>query len=144
MLNILENSESPQVKLINEWGQAFAKRDIDLIANLLHKDYRHISYPRSLGRPEETREEWLQHIARIINLWTEDEVNPIVLYSIRSSPAKSLLQPTVHSVIDIPGKVIVHVRLPNRTKLYAHNSNVTYLLAVHQQDEDLNWGGDDP
>ena len=70
-----ENSDSPQVKLMHEWGQAFHQKDLSLIAKCLHKDFRHTSYPQSLGMPEETREEWLEHFAGIISLWTDHEVS---------------------------------------------------------------------
>ena len=72
-----ENSDSPQVKLIREWGGAFEKIDMDAVAKTLHKDYRHTIYPRSIGRPEQNREEWLKHIAGLSSLWTKVEVSYI-------------------------------------------------------------------
>lgn len=69
-----ENPESPQVKLMHEWGRGYVERDIDLIAANLHKDYHHIIYPRSLGMPEETREQYLQHMKGVIPLWSDNEV----------------------------------------------------------------------
>ena len=72
-----ENSDSPQVKLMREWDQGFEKRDLALIAKSLHKDYRHTYYPRSLGKPELTREQWLGYIAGVISLWTDREVSCI-------------------------------------------------------------------
>ena len=72
-----ESSESPQVKLMHEWGSGFRKRDLNLIVKALHKDYRHIIYPRSLGMPEQTREEWFEHFAGVIALWTDLEVTYI-------------------------------------------------------------------
>lgn len=71
----LEASDSPQVNLVHEWGRGFEKQDLDHIAKLLHKDYRHISLPRSINRPEENREQWLQHIGAVIGLWTESGVS---------------------------------------------------------------------
>ena len=109
----LENSASPQVKLIYEWGQGFEKKDPSLIAKSLHKDYRHIAYPRSLGLPEKTKEEWLERLVEIMSLWTENEVSYISRYLDPLPAAESSPQPTMHSLIaDIPGKVIVHVRIP--------------------------------
>jgi len=70
-------SNSPQVKLMLEWDQGFQKRDLALIAKSLHKDYRHSTYPRSIGRPEQTREEWLDHIASVLSLWTDHKVSEI-------------------------------------------------------------------
>ena len=73
-----EGSESSQVKFIlGEWRQAFEKRDIDLIAKHLHKDYRHTSYPRSLGEPDQTREQWLEQFGEFLGLLTENTVSLI-------------------------------------------------------------------
>jgi len=84
----LVNSDSPQVKLLLEWGKGFEKRDFDLLAKPLHKDYRHIAYPRSLGRPEQTKEEWLGHIAGVLDIRTAQQVE---LYSkLRLEPPSSL------------------------------------------------------
>ena len=65
-----ENFDSPQVKLVHECRQGFGTRDLGRIANTLHKDYRYVPYPKSLGQPEKTKEEWLAHLATIISLWT--------------------------------------------------------------------------
>ena len=77
LASLLASSDSPQVKLVHKWGLAFEKKNLDLIAELLHKDYRHTTYPRSLGKPEKTREEWLEHIAGVISLRTEQDVSRI-------------------------------------------------------------------
>jgi len=68
------NSDSPQVKIMREWGRGFVERDLDLLEKHLHKDFRHFTYPQSLGISEETREEWLKHIAGVIGLWTDNQV----------------------------------------------------------------------
>ena len=67
-----ESSDSPQVKLFYECTLGIQTRDLDRVANVLHKDYRYVAYPRSLGKPEQTKEEWLGQYAGIINLWTSD------------------------------------------------------------------------
>ena len=43
----------------------------------MHKDFRCVNYPRSLGKPEQTREELLEHWAGIISLWADTEVSYI-------------------------------------------------------------------
>ena len=68
----LESSNSPQVKLFREWGQGIQTRDLGLISKGLHKDFRFVVYPRSLGKPEQTREEWLGQIAGVLKIWTAD------------------------------------------------------------------------
>ena len=112
-MSSLEASESPQVNLVHEWGRGFEKQDLDHIAKLLHKDYRHISLPRSINRPEENREQWLQHIGAVIGLWTESGVSYIgfPFHHPRLNPST---QWTIHSITEAPGKVVVHVSInPN-------------------------------
>ena len=77
----LEDPNSPQVKVMLEWDQGFQKRDPTLLAKYLHKDYRHTYYPRSLGKSELTREQWLEYIAGVIGLWTDREVGYIDYHS---------------------------------------------------------------
>jgi hypothetical protein len=72
-----ENSDSPQIKLFREIGWAFQMGDPVLIAKTMHKDYRYIPYPRSLGQSEKTKEEFLEHWTGIISLW---DVNTEVSY----------------------------------------------------------------
>ena len=69
-----QTTDSPQVKLILDWAEGFKKADKDLIAKHLHKDHRRIIYPRSLNRPEVTREEWLSRAGEILKHWTDIDV----------------------------------------------------------------------
>jgi len=69
------SSASPQVKFVLEWSGGFEKRDLDIIAKPLHKDLRYIIYPRSLGRPEQNKEEFLGYFTKVIPLWTNNEVS---------------------------------------------------------------------
>ena len=75
-----KNSDSPQVKLIRVWLDAVEKKDLAPIAECLSEDYRNTIYPRSLGEPEQSKEEALEYAARVFNLWTEFEVNHISCY----------------------------------------------------------------
>ena len=71
-----EPTESLQLKLVHSFFEAFKNRDIDRIATFLHKDHRRIYYPRSLGLPELTREQWLKFAATFIReYWTDCEVS---------------------------------------------------------------------
>ena len=67
-----ENSDSPQTKLFYECRQGFKTRDLDRAGKVLHKDFRYVSYPRSLGKPDQTKEEWLGQWAAILGLWVGD------------------------------------------------------------------------
>ena len=68
-------SDSPQAKLMNEWHEAFGKKDIDLLTKPLHKDFRYAVYPRSLNMPEQSKDEWYAQTAATINLWTSMDVS---------------------------------------------------------------------
>jgi hypothetical protein len=66
-----ESSDSPQTKLLFECSQAVQTGDLSAHVKYLHKDFRNVCYPRSLGRPEETKEDLLERWMGIISLWTD-------------------------------------------------------------------------
>ena len=68
-------SESAQVKFIKAWGQGFQKKDLNILASGLHKDFRMATYPKSLNKPVQTKEEWLAELGKIIPLWLETTVS---------------------------------------------------------------------
>ena len=72
-----ENPDSPQIKLFREITRGFHTRDPAIIAKTLHKDFRNIYYPRSLGHPEQTKEDFVGQWAGMMSLWT---ANPEVNY----------------------------------------------------------------
>ena len=77
-----ESSDSPQAKLFYECRQGFKTRDLDRAGKVLHKDFHYVSYPRSLGKPDQTKEEWLGQWAAILGLWVGDpEVGHIGSFS---------------------------------------------------------------
>lgn len=47
-------------------------RNIEVVANCLHKDLRRVTYPRSLGVPDFNKEEWLQEVRDLFYAWAED------------------------------------------------------------------------
>ena len=65
-----EASDSPQVKLFLECSRGFQKKDMAATAKSLHEDCRYVVYPRSLGRPDQTKEGWIEQWEGIISLWT--------------------------------------------------------------------------
>ena len=82
----MSDPNSPQLKYIHEWLQAIQARDLEHLGKCLPKDYRHTYYPRSLGKPEQTKEEYLEYVAGFFNLWTEFEVSYISRYSVLLFP----------------------------------------------------------
>ena len=71
---------SPQINLVLEWAGGF-KKDSDTLAKLAHKDFRYITYPRSVGRPEYNKEEFLKYMGKTISLWTEHKVSHVGYFS---------------------------------------------------------------
>jgi len=108
----MSNSVSPQAKLVQDLGQGFHNKDLDAIAKTLHKDFRYVTYPRSLNLQDKTKEEFLEYLKGIVPLWTEVKAS---YFSHRTSfvAANSIPQETNHSITEAPGKVIVHVRISN-------------------------------
>lgn len=106
----LESYASPQIKLINELDQAWIARNASLLAKCLHKNYRFVTLPQSLGKPSVNRDEWLAIMAGVLSGTIQFEASYTGCYSILTL-AQSLLQPTYHSVVEAPGKVVLHVRV---------------------------------
>src|SRR5258708_4939510 len=69
-----------------------------------------ITHPRSLGKPDQTKEEYVKHTGEVISLCTDFEASYICSNVL--PPAKLPIQPTIHSIIEAPGgKVVTHVRI---------------------------------
>src|SRR5258706_11275258 len=65
---------SPQIKLISEWNEGFLQLNVDTLAKHVHKDFRRVVYPRSIGHPEQNKEEWIQEITGVIGFTTGFDV----------------------------------------------------------------------
>ena len=74
-MSALDNPESAQLEIVNEWSRGFKEGKIELIEKHLHEDFRHCTYPRSLGLKEQKREECLAHFAQVIGFSTSFEVS---------------------------------------------------------------------
>ena len=68
------NLNSPQIQLINEWHEGFKELNVDILAKCLHKDFHRVVYPRSIGQPEQNKEEWIRDITGIMGFATGFEV----------------------------------------------------------------------
>ena len=106
------NLNSPQVKLITDWNKGYMELNAEILEKYLHKDFRSIVYPRSLGVMERSKEEWVKHAKGVIGLSTEFDVGHTPCYPNSLLPAKYALQSTVLSIIETPGRVVLHVRIP--------------------------------
>lgn len=58
---------SPQIKLIHEFDLAMHERNLDLLAKYLHKDFRHVTHPKSVGKPPIIKDEWLATMAEVFS-----------------------------------------------------------------------------
>jgi hypothetical protein len=103
---------------MHEWKQGLQDKDVDLLAKTLHKDFRYVSHPRSLGIPEQNKDQWLGQFAANIGLFTDSlEVN---VWNFLLSLWLTPLQSTTYSIIDAPGRVVIHVRIPNTRIARSH------------------------
>lgn len=68
------NLDSPQIKLWIEYDRAFKPMNADSLRKCLHKDFRHVPLPRSIGEPERNKEEWVEAMAGFFNSITVFEV----------------------------------------------------------------------
>jgi len=98
---------------------------LDILAKPLHKDFRRYTYPQSIGQAVQTKEEWLERFAGLLKFSTDFEVS----YSgchIGRLLTKPLSQSTLHSAIEAPGKIILHVCLlicPCRSHTHSPSRN---------------------
>ena len=106
--------ESPQTKLLQEWDRGYQENNLDIIDKFLYKDFNFVLYPRSLGSRELNREEYLKTMAGVfsagIKLYDVSHEN---FYStILAEPRPQFVY---HSIVEVPGKVVIHVRVPIRS-----------------------------
>ena len=71
-MSSLETNGSPQLELARSFFLGIEKRDINQVEKTLHKDHRRLTHPRSVGKPEQTKEEYLKHNGEVLSLLTED------------------------------------------------------------------------
>lgn len=68
----LETNGSPQLELVRSFHEGIAKGDMSLAGKTLHKDHRRLTHPRSVGKPVQTKEEYLQHTGGLASFWAEE------------------------------------------------------------------------
>jgi len=71
-----------------------------------------VVYPRSIAHAEQSKAEWLKEITGLFGFATGFDVGHTPCFSNLLPPAKSAPQTTVHSIIEAPGGVVIHVRIP--------------------------------
>ena len=68
------DASTPQLKLIQQWIDAYASCDASNIAPLLPKNYKHRTFPESIGEPDETKEGHVQRFGQLGSLITKLDV----------------------------------------------------------------------
>jgi len=68
------SGDSPQLKIANELRRGYEEKDLSVLVKHLHKDFRRFTYPKSIGQPERNKEEWLKHVAGVMDFATALEV----------------------------------------------------------------------
>ena len=72
MVNV--NANTPQLKALKRWLDAFESLDASKIGPTLSKNYIHETFPKSIGLPDETKEEYIERYTRTLSSITKIEV----------------------------------------------------------------------
>ena len=56
---------SPQIKLIKDWNEGLVEKNAEIVGRYFHKDFHRVVHPRSLGQPNQSREEALKELPGI-------------------------------------------------------------------------------
>ena len=67
-----KNTDSPQLKVIQEMTEGFNKKDAALFTKHLREDFRYKLYPESLGIKDQSREEWIAHVAQVLSIFASE------------------------------------------------------------------------
>lgn len=77
------SSNSSQLELVLKWHEALDKKDINLLTEPLHEEFRYVTHPQSLNMPESSKKKWCSQMAGAIRFWTEVNVSRVFLVSNR-------------------------------------------------------------
>ena len=64
MVNI--DASTPQLKVLQKWLNAFDSLDANNLDPVLSKNYRHETFPKSIGLPEEGKEEHIERYKKTL------------------------------------------------------------------------------
>ena len=68
------DTSTPALKAAQQWINAYIALDIDGIAKLLPKHHKHQVLPKSIGLPEESKEEYIQRLGGLLASLTDSKV----------------------------------------------------------------------
>jgi hypothetical protein len=121
------NRNSPQIKLMLEWVQGITEKNMSTLEKCLHKDFRRTIYPKNISEPTQNKEEFLKQLTTVYMV-PDIEVCSTPWYSPLFPLTESPLQWTIHSIIEAPGKVVLHICIPALSEMTAL---IQYILIAH-------------
>ena len=68
------DASTPQLKVVQKWIDAYVSLDISNLDTVFSKDYKHQTLPKSMGIPEETKDEYTKRYGGVLPLFTKFEV----------------------------------------------------------------------
>ena len=68
------DASTPQLKVVQKWIDAYVSLDINNLNTVFSKDYKHQTLPKSMGIPEETKDEYIKRYGGVLPLFTKFEV----------------------------------------------------------------------
>ena len=68
------DTSTPQLEATQKWIDAYVAVDVGKIGAVTSKNYKHQALPKSIGLPEETKEEYTKRLAEIFPLIIRFEV----------------------------------------------------------------------
>ncbi|KAF9789569.1 hypothetical protein BJ322DRAFT_1018188 [Thelephora terrestris] len=98
MINI--DATTPQLRATKTLLDGYFSRAVGNIEPLISKNFKYQSYPKVIDHPDETKMEHIQNWGPMFASFSSAE-------------------PTIHEVIEAPGKVVVHALTQSRVQLTA-------------------------
>lgn len=68
------DASTPQLEVVQKWFDAYISLDINRINALLSKNYKHQTSPKSVGLPEETKEEYIKRLGGMLPVFIKFDV----------------------------------------------------------------------
>ena len=68
------DGSTPQLKAAQKWIDAYLTLDANRIDAVFTKNYKHQTFPKSIGIPEETKDEYLQRLGGLLPLFVKIDV----------------------------------------------------------------------
>lgn len=71
---ITMDTSTPQLKLVKKWIDAYLSLDLREMDKVLAKGYKHEALPKTIGLPEETKEEYMKRYGELLPVFTKYNV----------------------------------------------------------------------